>query len=857
MPSIYYDGEKMVQRKIPIIFILMLVIALTGTLYVGSIYYKNESLEVIRVNYSNYNDVIKYLASKEHLDLSNTTIYYKLLMGGRPVEIKHPLLINKLINIPVTTIHFAVYTRSKGWLELPFIPYSFHIKAVGGEYYKLDRTITANTTIKLRLPPELPITVDPRKNVPWFARGSRGWYVFYIEMENKIKIPIYVFVYSRVRNSLIYTYTTFTDISTAWDTAIETPGIRLLIKYVKNGVVKADDLSQLIHQLHRTPIPFKQISFSSICPPNDPTCNLPNSGGGIVPDKIWYTENWPTALGEKLKLEINTNKTKFLFIRPVNPLNNYWNTVSPSILEMGFTITTVPREKVYEEQVMMVWINDTYLGYSVIPGYEPSISFFYKYYPGTRDINKSYTIVIKIVGSSTISWNITVRNYIVYEIHENFYRDSFKTKFILSPFQESTNPPMYSTILLKDTYNYTYRFLVPIPLPSGGYFNDPDKLFFDENLSFTARLRITSAINNPYRFRIGLCFGTYCVEEKVMLDSNSEKEIEYVRTHDLYFADDILEYSKTDGSIPLVFYIEPIDIPQENVIEVVLRIVNIFPIGLRVVPPLYFRYGPWYREQVIFSTIYHKDYLLQKGQFKDVISTIMGTERVFVYGSINKFCPTLFSAKYSLSSIGRGVGSSIVYMELKPFIPIWSDEEPYSGNYYTEYSPAGIKKLKLEVKLEGASFNPVEVHAYDYDPGVGAYLPDEEELISKILTVIQIGEKVAKYVSKTIATALGALKKLLFIGSIIAYGYDALRSQLINGVSIYVNGDTLRVEFTNAPLNPCPTDKGLVVRANIGHSYSLEKSYAEGYFIAEAQTVVYSSSVNYVFTSNYRLYLPP
>ena len=72
----------MVQRKIPIIFILMLVIALTGTLYVGSIYYKNESLEVIRVNYSNYNDVIKYLASKEHLDLSNTTIYYKLLMGG-------------------------------------------------------------------------------------------------------------------------------------------------------------------------------------------------------------------------------------------------------------------------------------------------------------------------------------------------------------------------------------------------------------------------------------------------------------------------------------------------------------------------------------------------------------------------------------------------------------------------------------------------------------------------------------------------------------------------------------------------------------------------------------------------------
>ncbi len=863
------------MAKLGILILFLLMLPIIGIPITPAIYTENHN--IAKVDYSNYNNIIKYLASQEHLDLSNKSIYYKLFYGGRPIEIKYPSpLHDKLAEVPTVDIHFGAYIRDRGWIELPFIPYSLYMKTVGGGYYKLDKIVTNSTIIKIRLPPYLPIETNPRQETPSFARGSREWFIVYIELEENISIPIYVFIHGSMENYLLYSYSTIvSDTLNGWDTYFRTPSLDLLLKYMRTDVVAANNIIKLVKDVQNMPIHYNNIRIDLVCPQGNYICRLPGNYSIVaIDDTIKYTELWPSIvllekpfptelwsslIGFRESIRMRTNEENTLYIRFIWPGQEYLKILSPHITGLGLVIKVTPLKKTYENQVLMLSIGGGWPIYRVIPGYATSIIVCRKPLDLKKeDLNESFPIGIKINGETSIEWSISVRVYVDYVLNKTFYKDSFKASLTLAPFYPLSSPRMFNHIVLRRSHNYTYRYLILMPLLSGGYFNNYTMLFANENYSIKMKLRLLNSINVPYyRFKVRVCIGSHCMESLVFLNT-SISEISFRGELTRSFADEVLGYTRSAASIPVALSIEPLDIPREEKIDLALWFTGVEPIILNVVP-IVSGYASKPHIAVIQSTLFRGKHLLLGGEYKDIVSMVMASQIIESSGSTNIFYPVLFIARFGATSIRRGSINSFISMSMQPLITVWSDEEPGADNYYTKFKKLGITEISLELRLSGERSISYNMYTYICDQGVGTYLPKERCMKSKVLTLIldHIVSAIGN-ILELFGSFFKGLERFSAYTSILISGYGLLRSSLLNGVYVNTHNGVIKVRYTVSPFNPLPTDQGITVAGGIIHYiYSHGGLYVRGTFSISVRARIDSGTiVEYRFGYSFKIRSP-
>ncbi len=836
--------------------LVCLVLLSTALLSLGGA--SERKTDVIRVTTDNYDTIVQLLAKREGLDLKNISILYNILYGGRPISIKAGILPKEIHGVSPGHIYFAAYIRGRGWIELPFIPYSDKIHFPGGDHYIISHKLGPNTTILLRLPPTMPSTTDPHKLTPDFARGSRGWYLLSIEIRDNIEIPIYLFIDPHIPNDRFYAYNIHTKVSTEWDSVFSVPGFLLLLKYVEKGEIDESNIKKIAYYITRNPIEYKGIKVLFECP----WCPLPDGGGGPAPN---YRESWPSMSGKQLSTTLSPGNNVVEFkIKAVNSDASYWSTVYPILYRIGVSIIAVPIETKWTEATINVSIISSKTKWALrsIKGYDTSIVYVEFSFPeglAQNDLTNTFTLRIELLGNPDNSWKIIPRGYLDYELDDvRHYTNSYKSLFSFNPFEYIGKS---SEILLKEQCGYKYKYMIPVPVPDGGFFFYKNYLFTQSsNISFRLNIMEQTASSNDYdEFSIKICIGSICKTKTTYLN-NEWSEINFSYTIDEIMARDIVDYATITGYIPISVEITPVYIGTQSSTKLLLFYFK-YPsrISIRVTHPILIT---WSDGSFTYTTLYNRDTIAKAPIYKDVLNNIFQSSRILVLNidpeQVNKFFPTLIATKFGIEGIERvNDGTTYVYMEIKPTIPIFDDSVPYSDNYYTQYMLPTIREINMYLELGDVTMSEI-IFVGDYDPGFGSTLPKPSDVLTKIITVTEIAAKIARNIPYSVAKSLSAaLENIVTYIKIATYGYEVLRTITTNDVSVSLEGNKVTVHYQVAPYLSGPTDKGIIVEVKALYSLNADQTHITGVYYADVKTSYGGRKATYSYTREFSIYVPP
>ncbi len=529
---------------------------------------------------------------------------------------------------------------------------------------------------------------------------------------------------------------------------------------------------------------------------------------------------------ENLSLTLNeSTRSVTTLIYPVSLKRNDWLNYDPILYGLKINIYAYS-SNAYEDREISVYINGDYADSATL--YYTGYNHVYISYDFQEPISGSdlrnpinITIVIDEVGSSE-SWSLTITGTLIFHIYEEYEEELFNNVvngiYALKPLNLGT----FDIALLR-SLNYTYSFSLLYPLLSGGLFRGYYML--NKSNSKTLVLQLTKlGTYNPYK--ITVCFLSMC-KAKIYSDDGGVQEYTFTLDREKMFV--LRSYAVTQGFIPISVKIErtyPISNPDRERITLIFSSNSI--LKLYHVINAYGYYTDKAVDSIVpitYTTLFDRDVLMIDPMYKPITTTYTPTitiDSTCAEENGNCYKSSIVTTRLSISSISVTAEDTNLKIELKPLVINYLYTEPTDENYRTIDALTTYDVLEFKVEVNGLSFENDPFFIGDYEPGWGSELPEVKEILSRIITVMDIGLKASKYISRELAEYLSnTYGRAVVYVKVAMFGYEVLKASGTNEASCTHPGDEyLKCSWERAILGNPADDEGMLVKVASSPSYN-------------------------------------
>ena len=799
-----------------------------------TVYARGHGAATVVTDIHSYMDAVKKAAVEKNVDLGRVENRYRYLYGGVAVSLRvRDIGGSALAGYRPDEVVAAAYYDG-GWHVLPTRVYRRIIETPHATYYIYPERITVNDTVEVRLPPVMPREAPPREKPCAGMRGAKGWVRLGLSLGGGLRIPIYIILKPEHRSKAVYAYSVASRKSVdEWVSSLPLPGLSLA---VDAGIVAHPGDAARNTLAHPLRLGKENVTVEFYCPPNDPTCSIPDGGGGG--HLVDYYEIWPS---------ITSLEEPVIRLRPSNPVaetyvklvldNGLWRLVDVVLEGVVFRITAYMKDG--PPTTLSVYINGSLAGETTVYPGELTVSYIEYWFPKAPlagdDLRKPLRITLEAPGAgSDISVHAELIPCYLLGSEDSIERIMEKvatSTYTLHVPEAGDRIGSYTIVLHRNT-GYKYAFEALYPAPKAGLL-PPSHMLGDEAYITVLELVQRSATGNDYKARVCVA-NMFCQEAE--LNPGATDSITIVWDERLLGA--IRDLWAANGYVPIVFAIEPTRNRTDKDTDILVLDIYTYDAKLELTTiPLYhteFSRGDvniteWTSlvDKTVLST--YMDYVWYSEAYLPVYRVVNNR-----YPEINTFIASpirVAAATDNLPSLNPN--NLNLRVEAKPFAAIlmYSEYDAGRDNYYTMNELAEYTGMEVAIHIDGIQYTGgTSVDVLDYAPGWGTMLPREEELASHLISVVSIGVDLAKLVSIELVMRIGErLTRLLTIASIMLEAYGALRVASTNDVEVVKTSSVIRCVWKKAPLAEPMKDRGIVFRVNDAYASYSQPGVADGY----------------------------